>query len=122
MKSYRLGVSLIEKLDVAAKRAHMTESAFLTHMLEDRLAIDPLIPAFPEITMSAPTFSGILRTRDPIALEAVASEIATRNLKLAHELYATAGQGLTFEGYVRDVLAAHSHWFQIEGDGRSTRG
>jgi hypothetical protein len=58
-KAFRFEVSLIEKLGRASKRAHLTENAFVSALLEDKLLIDPLIPAFQEIRLAGITFQSM---------------------------------------------------------------
>ena len=122
IKSFRIEESLLRNLDRATKRAHITESAFVTELLQDRLIMDRLVPAFPEIKLSRPTFQSILGATNSDALEAAASDVALRNLQLVSELYGTSDTGVSFQEYVSDVLASHAHWFSIEDDSGWTHG
>ncbi len=122
IKSIRLDAGKIEALGKAARRAHMTESAFLSDILETRLISDPLVPAFQEITLSADTFQSILSATNVDALEAAASDIAQRNMSLIRELYEGYGRKLNLKAFVTDVLQRHAHWFYIEGDINLTHG
>ena len=82
-KTFRLGQELVDMLEKAAKRAHMGESAFASGVLEDRLSIDPIIPALPQIRLSSETFQSILSASNADALEMASSEVGQRNFPLA---------------------------------------
>ncbi len=120
-KTFRLGPELVEMLDRAAKRAHITESAFVAAVLEDRLIIDPIIPALPQIRLSAETFQSILNAANVDALEMAGSEIAQRNFPLIRELYEASGRIMDFTGFITEVLGSYGHWFYVEGDATASR-
>lgn len=122
IKSFRLDESIIERLGRAAKRAHATESGFLSDLLEYRLSLDPLIPAFQEIALSTVTFQSILSATEEDALETAASEVARRNMPLVYELYESSGQTLNFQEFVTGVLGTHGRWFYVEGNINLTHG
>jgi hypothetical protein len=114
-RAYRFDVRLIEALKRGAKRAHRTENAFVSEILKDRLAIDPLFPAFEEVRLSGDTFRTIVSATNADALEALASEIAQKNAQLIHELYESNDRTLTPQEFITELLAEHSHWFFVEG-------
>jgi hypothetical protein len=115
VKTFRLGRMLIEKLDKAARRAHLTESALVNQTLESRLLIDPLLPALPRISLSAETFQCLISTTDLDALEEAGADVAKRNFKLIQELFNANGYILTFRDYITEVLGKYSQWFYVEG-------
>ena len=108
-KTYRFDVRLIEALGRGAKRAQMTENAFVSELLTDRLM------------MSSDTFRTVLSAANADELEAVASEVGQRHAQLVHELYESNDRILTFQEFIMEVLARHSNWFHIEGNKGSAR-
>ena len=122
IKSFRLDESVIEGLGRAAKRARVTESRFLSELLESRLMIDPLLPAFQDITMGVDAFRAILNSADADALEAAAADVAQRNMPLPLELYESSGHSLGFHEFVTNILARYGRWFTVEGNINKTRG
>lgn len=119
-KTFRFDVDLIEALGRSPKRAQMTENAFLSEMLKDRVMIDPLFPAFEELRLSTDMFRTILSATNADVLEAVASETAQKNAQLIRELYESNDRALTLQEFITEVLASHSHWFHIEGNYKSS--
>jgi hypothetical protein len=119
-KSFRLDVTLVEKISQAAKRAHMTENAFVCAVLEDRVIIDPVIPAFHMIRLSSGVFQSILGTANTDALETGASDTAQRNFPLILELYAASGRILDFREFIIEIMGKSCHWFEVEGDDNRT--
>ncbi len=120
-KAYRFDVRMIEALGRGAKRAQMTENAFVSELLTDRLMMDPLFPAFEEIRMSSDTFRTVLSAANADELEVVASKVGQKHAQLVHELYESNDRVLTFQEFITEVLARHSNWFHIEGIKGSTR-
>jgi hypothetical protein len=119
-KTFRFDVNLAEKLGKAARRAHMTENAFVIATLEDRLALEPLIPAFHMIRTSSGVFHSILGTSNTDALETGASDTAQRNFPLILELYAASGRILDFREFIIDIMGKACYWFEVEGDDNGT--
>lgn len=122
IKSFRLEESIVEGLARASKRAQMTETAFLNSMMESRLMVDPLVPAFQEISFHAETFKSILAVADVDALEVAASAVALKSTPLVYELFEGTGQTLRFQEFVADILGKHGHWFNVEGNVKLTHG
>jgi len=122
IKSFRFDVGTIEKLDRAAKRARVTENAFLNDLLTRRLMFDPLVPAFQEVTLSQGTFQSILGVTSVEALEEAASQAAQKNVPLVYELYESNGKTLSFQEFVTDILGKHGGWFELEGNVNLTHG
>jgi len=118
MKSFRLDCDLTERLDKAARRTEKSESGFVSDALLHRLTIDPLIPAFQEMSLFSVTFQCILGAADAEALEASGSFAAQRNVPLIRELFRSYGHELSFKEFVTNILEKHSGWFSIEGDPR----
>ena len=100
----------------------MTESRFLNELLEPRLFIDPLLPAFQEITLGVDAFRVVLNAGDDKKLEAAAAEVARKNVLLARKLYESSGRSLSFQELVTDVLGRYGNWFAIEGNINRTKG
>jgi len=119
-KTFRLDIELIARLDKAAKRAGVTESLFVTHALQERLIIDPLIPAFPLVSLSAETLRLILSLVNEQSLADAGSELARRNCTFVRELYAANGVTLDLGKFLIDVLGKHANWFCVEGDFRGS--
>jgi hypothetical protein len=114
--SFRLDEALIGKLSTAARHAHMTENASVSALLEDRLTIYPLIPAFQEIRLATVTFEPIVNATNIDALEATASDMAQKNFRAVRELFRSNGITLTFQVFVMDLLGKYGRWFYLEGD------
>ncbi len=121
VKSFRLGVSVVENFDRAARRAQMTENGFLAALLAERLLIDPLVPAFQEVTLSATAFQSILNATNADALEAAGSDIAQRDVPLMNELFESNGRTFNLQILI-DILGKHGRWFYVEGNVSLTRG
>jgi hypothetical protein len=119
-KTFRFDARLANALEKSARRAEMTETALVTVILRDRLSIDPLFPAFREITMSEGTFQSILSGSDSKLLIQAAPTTGRKNAQLVRELFDSYDIPLTFEDYVTVLLGRHSHWFYIEGSYSST--
>ncbi|MDG6925480.1 MAG: hypothetical protein JRN09_02895 [Nitrososphaerota archaeon] len=122
IKSYRLDSEILQRLNVASKRAGKAENAFISELIEERLAIDPLIPAFSEIRMTSSTFQSILNASNIDSLEATASEVAQKNVQLAFELFRSNGRTIDFEGFVTTILGRYARWFYIEGNANLAHG
>lgn len=115
-KTFRFDITLLEKLDEAAKRARVTENAFVSATLEERLEIDPLIPAFRLIRLSSRVFQSILGTANTDALEAGAADTAQKNFPLIIELFAASGRNLDFREFIVDIMGKSCQWFEVEGN------
>ncbi|MGA2665002.1 MAG: hypothetical protein ABSF83_08670 [Nitrososphaerales archaeon] len=113
---------MTERLDKATRRTEKSESGFVSDALLDRLTIDPLIPAFQEMSLSSVTFQCILSAADAEALEASGSYAAQKNVPFIRELFRSYGHELSFQEFVTNVLGKHSGWFSIEGDPRLNGG
>lgn len=115
-KTFRFDVDVVERLERAAKRASMSENEFVSVLVEDRLLIDPLIPAFHEVRLSSDAVQSFLVAANVDALEAASSEMAQRNFQLILKLYETNQIPLDFRRFVTDILGKYCRWFYVEGD------
>lgn len=120
-KTLRFDVRLLEMLREAAYRADKSENEFVRDLLQDRLLIDPLIPAFQSMQMSSGVVQSILGASNADALEAAASDVAKKNFPLVRELFVAARRTLDFEEFVIEVLGKHSGWFYVEGYSQTGR-
>jgi hypothetical protein len=120
VKSFRLDCGLIEALGKAARRANMTENAFLSRVLEGRLAIDPLFPAFDGLSLSSSILRSILGAANVDALETAASDAGHKDFPLIRELFAASDRPITLRMFVIDILGKCGRWFHVEGDASRT--
>jgi len=74
-KDIPLNIQQVEALNLAAKRSHMTENAFVCEVLSDRLAVDPLTPVFHEIKFIDEVFQSILGGTNTDTLETAYSPL-----------------------------------------------
>ena len=108
-------------MNKASRRARTTENAFVSALIEDRMIIEPLIPAFQQIRFSTETFQSILNAANVDALETAASDIAKRNFPLVRELFAASGRPFDFREFVTKILGTYARWFYVEGDDSGTQ-
>jgi hypothetical protein len=115
-KTFRFDVGVVDRLERAANRANMSENEFVSVLLEDRLLIDPLVPAFHGMWLSSDAVQSFMVAANVDVLEVASSEMAQRNFPLIFKLYETNQIPLDFRKFVTDVLGKYCHWFYVEGD------
>ncbi len=118
-KAFRFDVGLIDNLRRGAALAGLSENAFLSSILAERLFADPLVKAFHRISFDDEAFRCVLGGTNSHSLEVTGFEIARKDFPVILELYRGRGYALTFRRFVIDVLGKYNGWFWVEGDGCS---
>lgn len=120
-RTFRFDVDLLKRLRKVAERTGMSENEFVVALLEGRLLVDPLIPAFHGMTLDSDSIESFLMSGNVDALEAAFSEKAQRNFPLILKLYETAEVPLDFWKFIVDILGRYCQWFYVEGSDKATR-
>jgi hypothetical protein len=114
-RTFRFDVGLLKALKRAAERVGVSENEFVASLLEERLLVDPLIPAFHGMKLDSDTIESFLVSANVDVLEAALSEKAQRNFPLILKLYETAEIPLDFWRFIVDILGKYCQWFYVEG-------
>ena len=81
-RTFRFDVELLKRLGKAAGRMEISENELVVALLEERLLVDPLIPAFHGMTLDSDSIESFLVSANVDVLEAAFSEKAQRNFPL----------------------------------------
>jgi hypothetical protein len=116
VKTFRLDIRLLELLQKAARKKRVSENSFVAEVLQWRLTVDPLIPAFDGLLIGEDTFSSILGMVEVGGLELAGRDLGRKHYLLAKELYQSNGMTLTLSEFMNEILDKHGKWFHVEGD------
>ena len=119
-RTLRFTLSLIKKLAKASERMGMTMNEFVVAVLEERVLVDPLIPAFHGMTLDSDIIESFLMSGKVDVLETALSEKAEKNVPLIFKLYESSDMPLDFWRYVVDILGKYCGWFYVEGNDATT--
>jgi|HubBroStandDraft_1064217.scaffolds.fasta_scaffold101618_2 hypothetical protein len=119
-RTFRFGVDVLKRLGRAAERAGTSENEFVAALLERRLLVDPLIPAFKGMTLDSDSMESFLVSGNLDVLEAAFSEKAQKNFPLILKLYETKEEPLDFWRFVVEILGRYCQWFYVEGSDKAT--
>jgi hypothetical protein len=115
-RTLRFKVSTLKRLKKVAEKKGVSDNEFVAIMLEERLFIDPLVPAFHGSILDSSTIDAFLMSGNVDVLEAVLSENAYRNVPLIFKLYETSEMPIDFWRYIVDILGNYCGWFYVEGN------
>jgi hypothetical protein len=119
-RTFRFDVDLLRRLAKAAERMEISENELVVTLLEERLLVYPLIPAFHGMTLDSDSIESFLLSANVDVLEAAFSEKTQRNIPLIFKLYETAEVPLDFWKLLVDILGRYCQWFYVEGSDKST--
>ena len=104
-RTLRFTLSLIKKLAKASERMGMTMNEFVVAVLEERVLVDPLIPAFHGMTLDSDIIESFLMSGKVDVLETALSEKAEKNVPLIFKLYESSDMPLERVWKVRLTIA-----------------
>jgi hypothetical protein len=111
-KSFRLDSHIANSLSKIAKNMEISESAYVSSVLERRLKVEPLVQNIEGIGLGKILFQEILAQTNPTGLELVAAEIASQNIPFIFELLELQLNVASLGWYIKEILQSWG-WFKM---------
>ncbi len=117
-KSFRLDGELVRLLSKVSRQKNLSETAYLSSLLESSLKIEPLTQNTSSITMDEDSFREIVSQVNKNGVEILAGELARRNVPSEFEALGLAHNLDSIRWYMKEVLCRWG-WFKMQSGSNS---